>query len=154
VDGPVGGLTGASTAVRDPAPAAVRRARRISTASFGLVILLLAQYVLGLAYNLYGTAPTATKKIKVFSSALLGAHVVVGTLLVVIAIYLVVVSVRARVRLTTVASIVGLASLIGAWASGSAFTQNGADGYSMAMGVLTAVALLCYTTIVTSRWRP
>lgn len=58
-------------------------------ASSGLVILLLAQYVLGIAYNLYGTAPTATKTVKMFSS-----------------------------------------------------------GYSMAMAVLTAVALLCYIAMV------
>jgi hypothetical protein len=112
------------------------------------VILLLTQYVLGVAYNLYGTAPTATKTIKPFSSPLLGAHVVLGTLLIVIAIYLVLASIRAGIRIAAVASIIGLASLIAAWITGSAFTQHGASGYSMAMGVLTAVALLCYTVDV------
>jgi hypothetical protein len=34
-----------------------------------------------------------------------------------------------------------------AWITGSAFTQKGTDGFSMAMGVLTAVALLCYMTL-------
>jgi len=66
----------------------------------------------------------------------------------VIAIYLVVASVRSRTRVAVLASVVGLASLIAAWASGYAFTQQGADGYSMAMGALTAVALLCYTAIM------
>lgn len=137
-----------STAVHDSSFTATRQARRISTASSGLVILLLAQYVLGIACNLYGTAPTASKTIKPFSSPLLGAHVVLGTLLIVIAIYLVAVSIRASMRIAVVASIIGLASLITAWLSGSAFTQKGASGYSMAMGVLTAVALLCYMAMV------
>jgi hypothetical protein len=66
----------------------------------------------------------------------------------VIAIYLVVASIRASKRIAAVASTIGLASLIAAWISGSAFTQKGADGYSMAMAVLTAVALLCYTVNV------
>jgi hypothetical protein len=134
----------ASAAVRDPSHVAARREGRISVASFGLVVLLLAQYVLGIAYNLYGTAPTATKTIKPFSSPILAAHVALGTLLIVVAIYLVVASVRARTRVTAMASIIGLASLIAAWISGSAFTQKGASSYSMAMGVLTAVALTCY----------
>lgn len=138
----------ASTAVRDSVFTVARKARRISTASFALAILLLAQYVLGIAYNLYGTAPTPAKKIKLFSSALLGAHAVLGTLLIVLAIYLVVASIRARLRFAVVASAVGLAALIGAWASGSAFIQEGESGYSMAMGALTAVALLCYVTVV------
>jgi uncharacterized membrane protein len=114
------------------------------------VILLLAQYVLGIGYSLYGTAPTATKKLKPFSSPLLAAHVVLGTLLIVVAIYLVVVSVRARTLVAAMASIIGLASIIAAWISGSAFTQKGASGYSMAMGVLTAVALTCYVLNVYS----
>jgi hypothetical protein len=138
----------ASTAVHDSSPVTVRQAKHVHSASFGIVILLLAQYVLGMADNLYGTAPTAAKPVKMFSSPLLGAHVALGTLLIVIAVYLVVASVRASMRIAVVASVIGLASLVGAWISGSAFTQKGTSGFSMAMGVLTAVAILCYTAIV------
>jgi hypothetical protein len=125
-------------------PVPDRPARRIAITSFGLMILLLIQYVLGIAYNLYGTAPTAAKKITAFSSPLLAAHVIVGTLLVLAAVYAVVSSIRARARLAILTSAIGLLSLIAAWASGSAFAQNGNSRFSMAMGVLTAVALLCY----------
>jgi hypothetical protein len=134
----------ASTTLHDSPSTGSRPARRISATSLALVVLVLAQYVLGIAYNLYGTPPTATNNIKLFSSPLLATHVVVGTLLIVIAVYLVVASVRARIPVATLASITGLVSLIAAWISGSAFTQKGTSGYSMAMGVLTAVALLCY----------
>lgn len=138
----------ASTKVRDASFAPQRQARRVSLASSALVLLLLAQYVLGIAYNLYGTPPTATKKLRLFSSPLLAAHVVVGTLLIVLAIYLVVAAIRARVRGAVVAAGIGLASLIGAWVTGSAFTEKASSGYSMAMGVLTAVALICYLVMV------
>lgn len=144
----------ASTTIHDSAPTASRPARHLSAASFALVILVLAQYVLGISYSLYGTTPTATKALKLFSSPLLAAHVIVGTLLIVIAVYLVVVAVRARIRAATIASIIGLISLIAAWISGSAFAQKGTDGFSMAMGVLTAVALLCYTAMTKAPGEP
>jgi hypothetical protein len=138
----------AATSVRDSSRDARQRERRVFITSFAQVILLLAQYVLGLAYNLYGTAPTAAKKVKLFSSPLLAAHVVLGTLLILVATYLAVASIRARARLVGTASIIGLACLVGAWICGDTFAQNGANGYSMAMGVLTAAALLCYTAVL------
>ena len=42
------------------------RAQRIRAASLGLVILVIAQYVLGISFSLYGTAPTASKKVDAF----------------------------------------------------------------------------------------
>jgi hypothetical protein len=137
----------AEPGARDNGPI-VRHARRICVGSSGLVVLLLIQYVLGIGYSLYGTAPTAAKPIKPFASPLIAAHVILGTLLIVIAIYLVVAAFRASMRIAAGASIIGLASLIAAWVSGSAFSEKGTDGYSMAMGVLTAVAILCYMTMV------
>jgi hypothetical protein len=121
-----------------------RRLARVVKASVVMVVLLLVQYVLGISYNLYGTAPSATRKVEPFSSPVLAVHVVVGTLLIVVAIYVVVVSIRARTALAVVTSVVALASLVAAWISGTAFIQKGANGFSMAMGVLTAVALLCF----------
>jgi hypothetical protein len=125
-----------------------RRAGRIPGASFGLLILLIIQYLLGIGYNLYGTAPTASKKIDAFSSPLLALHAILGTVLILAAIYLVVGAVRARIQLAVFTSLIGLLSLIAAWVSGSVFAQKGASGYSMAMGVMTAVALLCYAVKV------
>jgi Kef-type K+ transport system membrane component KefB len=51
--------------------------------------------------------------------------------------------VRARMRFPVIASSLALACLLGAWASGSEFTQKGQTGFSMAMAMLTGVALLC-----------
>jgi heme A synthase len=134
----------ASTSVREATGIRDRPARWLPSASLGMVVLLVIQYVLGIAYNLYGTAPTASRKLSLFSSPLLAAHVIVGTLLVLAAIYLVVVAARARIRLAIITSVLGLLSILAAWGSGSAFAQQGAAGFSMAMGASTAVALLCY----------
>lgn len=124
------------------------RAQRIRAASLGLVILLVIQYVLGLSYNLYGTMPTTTKEITEFSSPLLAVHVIVGTLLILAAIYLVVVTVRARARVAVTTSVIGLLSVLASFVGGESFIHKGASGYSMLMGVMMAVALLCYVVNV------
>jgi 2-methylisocitrate lyase-like PEP mutase family enzyme len=103
---------------------------------------------LGIACNLYGTAPTQTKKIGAFANPLIAVHAVVGTLLIIGAIYLTAVAARARIASVIALSVIGLLSLLAAWAAGSAFSQTAANGYSMAMGVMTAVALLCYSVNV------
>lgn len=138
----------ASTAVHASASTAAAQARHVSTASFALGVLLLAQYILGMAYNLYGTAPTATKSVAISSSPLLATHVILGTLLILFAIYLVFASIRAGMRIAVVTSVIALLSIIAAWLSGSSFARSGASGASMSMAVLTAVALLCSMTIV------
>ena len=122
-----------------------RQAGRIGRSSFGLVIMLIIQYVLGIAYNLYGTAPTAHKSIGLFSSPLLAVHVIVGILLFLAAAELLVQAIRARIQVALITSVIGLLSIIGAGISGSGFTRSGASGASMGMAVATAVALLCYT---------
>lgn len=128
----------------DMVPVPASQSGRMASASFRMMILLLIQYVLGAAYNLYGTAPTAAKKVEPFSSPLLAAHVIVGTLLIAGAIYALVISVRAKARLAATMSSAGLLSLLAAWGAGSAFTENGDSGFSMAMAATTALALLCY----------
>jgi hypothetical protein len=129
--------TGATTAAR---------LERIRMASFGALTMLFLQFVLGAAYGLYGTAPTATKSVGLFSSPLLAIHVILGILLVIAAAMLVfrVVQARAGTALL-VTSIVGLVAILGAAGAGSSFAQNGADGASLGMAIGTAVAMLCYT---------
>ena len=56
------------------------RLERVRMASFGVLTMLVLQFILGTAYNLYGTAPTATKSVGLFSSPLLAIHVVLGIL--------------------------------------------------------------------------
>jgi heme A synthase len=139
----------ASLTTRESIAAANPQPRRLRHASFGLVILLVIQYILGLANNLYGTTPTATRDISEFSSPLLAVHVINGTLLILAAIWLVVAAVRARIRLAIITSGIGLLSVLAAFYGGESFIhKGGASGYSMLMGVMMAVALLCYVVNV------
>ena len=124
----------------------VARLERIRMASFGALTMLFLQFVLGAAYGLYGTAPTATKSVGLFSSPLLAIHVILGILLVIAAAMLVfrVVQARAGAALL-VTSVIGLVAVIGAAGAGSSFAQDGANGASLGMAIATAIAMLCYT---------
>jgi heme A synthase len=132
----------------DPATSATTPARleRIRLASFGALTMLFLQFVLGAAYSLYGTAPTAKKSVGLFSSPLLAIHVVLGILLLIAAGMLVFRVVQARAGgALLVMSVVGLVAVIGAAGAGSSFAQDGANGASLGMAIATAVAMLCYT---------
>jgi heme A synthase len=124
--------------------ALARRLERIRMASFGALTMLILQFVIGVAYNLYGTAPTATKSVGMFSSPLLAIHVILGILLVIAAAVLVFRAVQAKSRPALATSIIGLVAIIGAGISGGQFAQNGAEGASLGMAIATAVAMLCY----------
>jgi hypothetical protein len=113
-------------------------------ASFGALTMLILQFVLGTAYSLWGTAPTAGKSIGMFSSPLLAVHVVLGILIVLVAVMLVVRAVQGKAGPVLVASIVGLVAVLGAFGAGESFARDGANGASFAMAVATAVAMGCY----------
>jgi hypothetical protein len=120
-------------------------AERLRMASFGVLTMLILQFVLGTAYNLYGTAPATGKSIGMFSSPLLAVHVVLGILIIVAAAFLVFRAVQAKIGGPVLgASVVGLLAVLGAAGAGSAFTGNGANGASFGMALATAIAMLCY----------
>jgi heme A synthase len=132
----------------DPAIGATTPARleRIRMASFGALTMLFLQFVLGAAYSLYGTAPTAKKSVGLFSSPLLAIHVILGILLIIAAAMLVFRVVQARAGAALLAtSVVGLVVILGAAGAGSSFAHDGANGASLGMAIATAVAMLCYT---------
>ncbi|TVZ00437.1 hypothetical protein EAS64_38090 [Trebonia kvetii] len=131
------------TAEKPPALSA-KAANRIRMASFGALTMLVLQFVLGTAYSLYGTAPTSSKSVGMFSSPLLAVHVILGILLVIAAIMLVVRAIQARHRPTIATTSAGLLVILGAFGAGSSFAQDGSDGASLGMALLTAVAMLCY----------
>jgi heme A synthase len=134
-------LTDSTTSATTPA-----RLERIRMASFGALTMLFLQFVLGAAYSLYGTAPTAKKSVGLFSSPLLAIHVVLGILLLIAAAMLVFRVVQARAGGALLGlSVVGLVAIIGAAGAGSSFAQDGANGASLGMAIATAVAMLCYT---------
>lgn len=132
--------------VSTPAPASVARLRR---ASLAVVVLLLAEYVLGMYVNLYVTVPAADHGHSVGSAisngpVILSAHAVIGLLLGLSALAVLVLSVIARRPSVIAFSVVGLIALAVASMAGSSFTSSGQAAESMAMSVMTGVGLLCY----------
>ena len=121
-----------------------RAANRIRMASFGALTMLVIQFVLGTAYSLYGTAPTSSKSVGMFSSPLLAIHVILGILLILAAIMLVVRAIQARYTPSIATSVAGLLVILGAFGASSSFAQDGSNGASLGMALLTAVAMLCY----------
>jgi hypothetical protein len=139
-----------------PLPDAGRRARRragLRGTSLGICVMLIAQVILGAGVNLYVHVPaadqghgpgTALGRALTSPPATLAAHAALGTLLLVAAVNVLTRAIRARHKLAIAASATGLAAIGGAAVSGASFVSDSRPGASMAMAVLTGVALLCY----------
>ena len=121
---------------------------RVRMASLGVVAMLVLQFILGVVYNLYGTAPTAKKSIGLFSSPVLALHVVLGILLFLAAVVLLIRAVGARHGLSIWLTVVGLVSITGAGFAGLGFTGSGANSASLGMSIAFAVALGCYIALL------
>ena len=129
-----------------PVPASVARLRRASLAA---LVLLLAEYGIGMYVNLYVTVPAADHGHSVGSAVsngpvILSAHAVIGLLLGLSALAVLVLSIIARRPGVIVISVAGLIALAVASMAGSSFTSSGDSADSMAMSVMTGVGLLCY----------
>jgi hypothetical protein len=124
------------------------RLARLRGSSFGVVVMLIIEFILGMIYNLYGTAPTPTKSIGLFSSPDLALHVVLGILLFIAAVGQLVRSIGVRHALSIWLSAIGLLSILGAGFAGLGFTGSGANGASLGMSLAFAVALACYVALV------
>jgi len=121
---------------------------RIRLSSLGAVVMLIIQFILGVIYNLYGTAPTSTKSIGLFSSPDLALHVILGILLVIAALGQLIRAIGVRHQLTIWMSAVGLLAIVAAGFAGLGFTGSGAAGASLGMSLAFAVALACYVVLV------
>jgi hypothetical protein len=132
---------------RTAAPAATASAAqltRLRMASLGGVVTLLLEFILGIVYNIYGTAPTASKSIGLFSSPWLILHEIVAVLLLISAVMLVIRSLSAGRPLVKWLSVVALIAVVLAIGAGIGFTRNGANGASLGMSLAFVIALACY----------
>ena len=135
-------------ATRAAGPTQAERLVRLRMASLGVVVMLIIQFILGRIYNLYGTAPTSTKAIGLFSSPTIALHVIVGILLGLVAIVQLVRAIGTRHSLSIWLSALGLLSIIGAGFAGLGFSGSGAAGASLGMSLAFAAALACYVALV------
>ena len=120
--------------------------RRVCVAA---LILLVLQYGLGIFLNLYVEVPASDAHAGIFTEIAtapfaLTVHAVLGLALIGTAILLVARAVSLRDRLLAGLAAAGLTAIGGAFGAGEIFVRNGQDIASMAMAVLTGVALLCY----------
>ena len=136
------------TATPATGQAQASRLARIRLSSLGAVAILLIEFILGIVYNLYGTAPTAKKSVGLFSSPVLALHVIMSILLLIAAVLLLVRAIGARHRLTIWMAAVGLIGIVAAGFAGLAFTSKGSAGASLGMALAFAVSLACYVVVL------
>lgn len=136
------------TAAHAALPTRAGRLARLRMASLGAVAMLILQFILGMIYNLYGTAPTARKSIGLFSSPVIALHVILGILLFVTAAVLLIRAIIARAKLSIWLSAVALVAIVVAGFAGLGFAGNGANSASLSMALAFAVALACYIVLV------
>jgi hypothetical protein len=131
-------------------------ARRISLA---LLVLLVLEYGLGMYVNLYVAVPAADRGgslggVIAQGPVMLSAHAIIGLLLGLGALGALVQAVRARRWSLTAFSAAGLLAVAFASVAGAAFTSTGDAAGSMAMSVMTGIALLCYAASLYLLGRP
>lgn len=140
------GTESASRPVRVAAPAGFARLRR---GSLAVLVLIVAEEVIGMYINLYVAVPKADHGASLGSAisngpVTLSLHAVAGLLLGLAAIGVLAQAVMVRRWGAVALSAVGLLALAFASVAGAGFTRTGDNSASMAMSVLTGVALLCY----------
>ena len=146
----------AGEAIRVASGKHTRRAEleAVRQVSLAALIMLVVQYGLGITLNLYIAVPASdahaglTQEIA-NGPLMLTVHALFGLALVGAALVLLVRAVRLDDRVIAVLAAAGLTALGGAFASGEIFVRNGQNGASLAMALLTGVALLCYIGALT-----
>jgi hypothetical protein len=125
--------------------------RRVSLAA---LVMLVIQYGLGIILNLYIAVPASDAHAGLMQEIasgplMLTLHALLGLALIGAALVLLVRAVRLQDRVIAVLAAAGLTAIGGAFASGEIFVRNGQSGASLAMALLTGVALLCYIAALT-----
>lgn len=126
--------------MNDPAVAL----RRFRLSLLAILALLVVQYALGMAVNLYVQFPSDLPDGNAWqwafaNSALIGAHIFVGTGVLVLSVVALALSISARTARGTVAAAIGLVLILVAFFSGARFLSSGQEAVSsllMALGFL------------------
>ena len=126
-----------------------------------MLVMLVIQYGLGIILNLYVEVPASDAHAGILGEIatappVLTVHAVLGIALIGTGILLVARAVGVRDRPLAVLATAGLTTIGGAFGAGEIFVRSGQDTASMAMAILTGMALLCYIgtlTLATSAGR-
>jgi hypothetical protein len=122
--------------------------------SVTMLVMLVIQYGLGIILNLYVAVPASDAHTGILTEiatapAVLTIHAVLGVALIGTGILLVARAARVRDRLLAGLATAGLTMIGGAFGAGEIFVRTGQDIASMAMAILTGLALLCYIGTLT-----
>jgi hypothetical protein len=123
--------------------------------SVTMLVMLVFQYGLGIILNLYVEVPASDAQAGILGEiatapAVLTIHAVLGIALIGTGVLLVARAARIRDRLLAGLATAGLTFLGGAFGAGEIFVRSGGqDTASMAMAILTGLALLCYIGTLT-----
>jgi hypothetical protein len=123
--------------------------------SVTMLVMLVTQYGLGIILNLYVAVPASDAHTGILTEiatapAVLTVHAVLGVALIGTGILLVARAARVRDRLLAGLATAGLTAIGGAFGAGEIFVRTGQDIASMAMAILTGLALLCYIGALTA----
>lgn len=129
---------------RPPGPAGLRKA------CVTVLIMLVAQYGLGIFLNLYVAIPASDQHAGLAQEIASGPgsltlHATLGLILIVASIVLLVRAIAVRSPVIVLLVTLGLSAILGAFAAGEIFVRSGGSAAaSLSMAFLTGVALLCY----------
>ena len=135
------------------------RGRVLTALVLANVLLLVAQYLLGMYVNLFVQFPDSLPQGNgwswVFSnSSATVAHIALGTAIAFLSIVVLVVSIARRRALVITSSALGLLMVLFAWWSGSDFLSRGqrdVSSYTMAIGFVGAVVFYIWQIILLFR---
>jgi hypothetical protein len=136
---------------------ATKKLKGIRANSLAASVMLLIELGLGMSVNLYDKLPASDHGksiVSAFGRAVTGGpialtlHALLGTLLLLSGITLVVRTWSIHRTSLLVLAIIGLVAILMAWFSGARFVGTMANEASMAMGLATGVAILCYVLIL------
>ena len=115
---------------------------------FAMVLALLGQLVLGMMNTFWLSLPESGAGWKAASpGVLLGSHMMFGTLVLVLAIWIAATAFRRRSRLWLAVSGVGTLGIVVAFGAGTAFmnsVSNDGASFAMALGCVLAIASYAY----------
>lgn len=144
----------ASAVITASSRPSARDLARLRGQSFGMLVLLIVQFAIGVAVNLYVTVPAADKggffgalgKALSNGPAALASHAGLGLLIVLAALALIVRAIIIRHVPTIVLSVLGLLSIGAAAANGIRFVSDGgSDNASLSMALAATGAMLWYS---------
>ncbi len=146
----------AGEAIRVASGKHTRRAglESVRQGSLAALVMLVVQYGLGIILNLYIAVPAADAHAGLAQEIangplMLTLHAVPGLALIGAALVTLLRAVRMEDRPVAVRAASGLTAIGGAFASGEIFVRNGQNRASLAMALLTGVALLCHIGALT-----